>query len=251
MSSKNARYTRIASLRSNGEYFFIGDKVKHIYHRKSSSCVEQISKKSMVGLGRNPGENGFRPCLYCSPEKIVLPEPQQDLQKASSKEPQKGSREQKSKAELMREELVKTAYSYGLHLEFFGSNVYVTTIAGEWYFDYNIRPIALHHKNNRLFLTKGGKPKKYYHEQDKTFSTPLEVITYIFRHEKAAVQRGFLENGSNAGPVLLTLNEAVAAAEKQAIITALKASSNKKAAAEILGVDVKTLYRKRKQYGIK
>jgi transcriptional regulator with GAF, ATPase, and Fis domain len=231
------KHSRLNGLRNNADYFFIGDQSDHTYHRKDSDCVERhVTKNSMVGLGREL--KGYRPCPFCRPDQIEVPEP----------EPKR--RRKKSKSNLIQDELTRIAEEYGLHLEFIGPNVYVTTVAGEWYFDYNIRPIVLHHKNNRVFLAKNGKPRNYYHEQEHTFPNPLEVIKYIFRHERAAVQRGFQDEEDDRGPVLLTLAEAVEAAERQAILAALGAASSKKAAAEILGISVDTLRRKRRKYGI-
>lgn len=113
------------------------------------------------------------------------------------------------------------------------------------------RPILLHHKNSRTLPTKTGKPKKYYHSQDNSFFSPLEAIKYIFRHERAAYNRGFQNEEGPCGPVVLTLNEAVRIAEKRAITAALEAAKgSKQKAAELLGVSVHTLYRKRKLLGM-
>lgn len=239
MSSKKTKHARLTAMRNNADYFFIGDQSDHTYHRKDSECVElYVTKNAMVGLGRNPESKGFHPCPFCHPEQFELP-------------PKKPTpKRRKTRADLTQDELIKIAEEYGIHLDFIGPNVYVTTIAGEWFFDYNVRPIVLHHKNNRVFLSRNGKPKSHYHEQEYTFPNPLEAIKYIFRHERAAVQRGFQDEEDAAGPVLLSLAEAVGAAERQAILAALGAAPSKRAAAELLGVSVDTLRRKRKMYGI-
>jgi hypothetical protein len=239
MSGKKTKHAKLESMRNNVDYFFIGNQSDHTYHRKDSECVDRyVTKNAMVGLGRNPEAKGFRPCPFCHPEQVELP-PKKPV-----------PRRRKTKSSLIQEELIKIAEAYGLHLEFIGPNVYVTTIAGEWYFDYNIRPIVLHHKNNRVFLSKSGKPRSHYHKQEYTFPNPLETIQYIFRHERAAVQRGFQDEENATGPVLRSLAETVETAEQQAILAALSATSSKKAAAEILGISVDTLYRKRRKYGM-
>lgn len=241
VSGKKTKHARLEAMRRNGDYFFIGDQSTRIYHRKDSECLDlYVTKNAMVGLGRDPEAKGFQPCPLCHPEEVALP--------PKSAPPR---RRRKSKAALTQDELIRIGEGYGLHLEFIGPNVYVTTVAGEWYFDYNIRPIVLHHKNNRVFPAKNGRPKRYYHEQEHTFPTPLEAMKYIFRHERAAVRRGFQDEEEGAEPVLLTLAEAVEAAERHAILAALDATSSQKAAAELLGIDVKTLYRKRRKYGMK
>lgn len=64
------------------------------------------------------------------------------------------------------------AEQYQMHIEFMGPNVYVTTIAGEWFFDYNTRPITLHHKNEELWYSQMGRGRGHYHAQNKNFSSP-------------------------------------------------------------------------------
>jgi len=162
----------------------------------------------MVGLGREPEAKGFHPCPLCHPEEVKLPPQSSAL------------RRRKRKSALTQDELIKIGEGYGLHLEFIGPDVYVTTVAGAWYFDDNIRPIVLHHKNNRVFPAKNGKAKRYYHEQEYTFPSPLEAMKYIFRHERAAVQRG-AGTRRRAEPMLLTLAEAVEATERWTILAAL------------------------------
>ncbi len=238
--AKKTKHERLQSLRNNRDYFFIGDTANNLYHRKSSQCLElYVKRKDMVGLGRDPASRGLRPCPLCRPELVELPPAPRETGK------------KKSRANITKEALMAAAEGYGLHLEFIGPNLYVTTIAGEWYFNYVDRPIMLHHKNNKLYLDRTGKPKRYYHNQDITFPSPLDAIQYIYRHERAAFKRGFGDGGSPDERVLLTLNEAVRAAERRAIAAALEATKgNRKRAAEILGVCERTLYRKRKLLGM-
>lgn len=240
MSSKT-KYQRLLSLRNNEDCCFIGDKATKNYHRKDSQCPDlYILKKNLACLGRNPALQGYRPCPICHPERVELPPAQ----------PRSGGKK-KTRANLTQEALIAAAEGYGLHLEFIGPNVYVTTIAGEWYFNYVDRPILLHHKNNRTYLNKTGKPKNYYHNQEISFPSPLDAIKYIFRHERAAYNRGFQDEEDACGPIVLTLSEAVRIAEKRAITIALEAAKgSKQKAAELLGVSVHTLYRKRKLLGM-
>jgi len=89
----------------------------------------------------------------------------------------------------MREQIKVLSEQYGMHVEFIGGMVYITTIAGEWHFDYNDRPIRLHRKNAEKRLDRHGKLIGYYHLQEYSFHAPLQVLAYIRKHEQAAVRR--------------------------------------------------------------
>ena len=128
---------------------------------------------------------GFKPCPICVGKNML---PITDTAPAQNT-PKKKAPGHVSKSEIMRRQIKALSVQYGMHAEFHGSMVYVTTIAGEWYFDYNDRPIKLKHKNATKKLNRNGKSTGHYHNQDLTFHAPLQVLSYIRRHESAEIRR--------------------------------------------------------------
>jgi hypothetical protein len=92
-------------------------------------------------------------------------------------------RRDKTKAQIMQEQLTLLCEEYGMHAEFKAGVIFVTTVVGEWYFMYNDRPIKLRHKNYSEEYAKMGKSLNLYHLQSKKFPSPLHVINYIKRHD--------------------------------------------------------------------
>ena len=83
-----------------------------------------------------------------------------------------------------------------MHAEFHGGMVYITTIAGEWYFDYNDRPIRLRHKNAEKWVDRYGQDTGHYHVQPYHFHAPLQTLAYIRNHEQFEIQR-LMEDGAS------------------------------------------------------
>ena len=94
----------------------------------------------------------------------------------------------------MRQSLAELADRHRMHISFVGSNAVVTTIAGEWYFNYNIRPIQLHHKNNERRTDCYGRSTGHYHIQNVHPETPLEAMAYIYHHERSVEHYFFAPN---------------------------------------------------------
>lgn len=130
---------------SSPDCFFIGNKKKLIYHQKDCPLVDSIVNDDLIACGQNPENKGYKPCPYCKPIPIDTPRRK------------RGDEPVVSKAEIMRRAMFDLATRRLMHIEFVGDNAYVTTIAGEWYFNYNIRPIQLHHKNLKARVDKHGK----------------------------------------------------------------------------------------------
>jgi hypothetical protein len=95
----------------------------------------------------------------------------------------------KTKAQIMKREISSLCEEYGMHAEFVAGTVFVTTVAGEWFFDFNDRPIRLRHKNYTDLTKELGKSLNHYHLQKKSFSSPLYVIKYICEHDLALKRR--------------------------------------------------------------
>lgn len=135
-----------------------------------------IVKNDLVVCGQNPEFQGFKPCPECKPVPVAV---------------KKDRPVRRTKSELMRQSLAELADRHGMHIAFKGGTALVTTIAGEWFFDYNQRPISLHHKNNDIRLRLDGTPNGHYRVQALTFPTPLAALAYIYRHERAAERLAF------------------------------------------------------------
>lgn len=233
--SATTKWKRLRYMQNNPDFYFIADKSTKLYHRKDSSCVEGITKQNMVACGSDPVSQKFKPCPICRPEPVPS-------------EPAKKTQGKRAKVKTLQEAMESVAKQYQMHIEFVGPNVYVTTIAGEWFFDYNIRPITLHHKNEELWYSQmGHRGRGHYHVQDKSFSSPMLALAYIYQHEQAAIRRAFQPQTETEDHD----EESPEANQRVRILAALQAASgNKTAAAKILGVSTTTLWRWRKKYGI-
>jgi len=176
-------------------YIFMGDTRTNVFHELKSACLGIIPKENLRGLGRDPRKVGFTACSICL-QKFTPP--------AITKKPQvnvskKGFVCGRSKSEIMREQINILSEEYGMHAEFHGSMVYISTIAGEWYFDYNDRPIRLRHKNAEKRLDRYGKPIGHYHAQPYQFHAPLQVLAYIRNHERLEVRRSMDTESTEGG----------------------------------------------------
>ena len=173
-------------------YLYMGDTRTNLFHEKKSECVQKIQKEFLRGLGKDPRKVGFTACPICLKSYI----PMAITKTPTISVPEKPSTGGQSKAEIMRAQIKALSEQYGMHVEFHGSMAYVTTIAGEWYFDYNDRPIQLRHKNANPRLDRNGKPLGYYHVQHYRFHAPLQVLAYIRNHERLEVERMMGESPS-------------------------------------------------------
>lgn len=164
----------------HSSFCYMADITSGLYHKLDSNCLERSDPAHWRGLGKDPRHSGFRPCPVC-----IRTAPRSS---SSTRKPASRSR-YKSKAETMREQLVAVSKQYGLHAEVVGGMAYITTIAGEWYFNYNDRPIKLHHKNAETRYDRDGNPTGQYHTQPMIFHAPLQALTYIRNHEQAEIKR--------------------------------------------------------------
>lgn len=179
-----SRTERLRRILARQDCYFVGDKTSKYYHMKDCPCIAQIVKKDLEACGSNPEHHGFKPCSVCKPSPVIVKKERPAL---------------KSKSELMRQAMAELAERHSMHVEFKGGSALVTTIAGEWFFDYNQRPICLHHKNNDARFRADGTSDGYYHIQKLTFPTPLAALAYIYHHERAAERLAFeLDMGKRA-----------------------------------------------------
>ena len=174
MSGKT-KYQRLNRMRVRQDVFFIGDQASKTYHKKYCDLIDHITNRNLVACGRRPEGQGFKPCSQCRPE----PPPPAAENRRENQFP--------TRREVMEQALLGLAARRQMHISFASSFVYVTTLAGEWYFDYNSRPIVLHHKHH------DGRPDPVgcYHTQEQTFASPIYAMAYIHNHERAMERRLF------------------------------------------------------------
>ncbi len=166
-------------LKKCSTYKYIADTKTKIYHKDSCECI-RISN-DLRGVGNKPEKVGFLPCAKCLPNKV--------LGKTINAQTRKKDKN-KSKADIMKTEIVKVGEAYGMHVLVLGTtHVYVTTVVGEWYFCYNDRPIKLHHKNSEIRYAQNGDQINHYHIQDISFPSPTHALAYIRNHEQASIKR--------------------------------------------------------------
>lgn len=176
VSKRRSKEETLQNYRNMPEVNFVGDKRRKIYHEHGCPEIVKVSKADLYHCGPFPESFGFSRCQRCKPK------PPEGVAKKK-----KG----KTKADIMKQSLTELANRHGMHVAFVGNNIMVTTIAGEWYFDYNVRPIRLHHKNNQQRTDSFGRSTGHYHRQNISLETPLEAMAYIYRHERAAEQYAF------------------------------------------------------------
>ena len=168
-------------LHNCSSYSYIADIKTGLYHNIKCNDLSTILMENAQGCGKNPEKSGFHACPKCLPQRVA-----EHSLKNKSRRP---SNIIKTKAEIIKEQLKAICESYGIYVDFSGSMAFVTTIAGEWYFDFCDRPIRIHHLNSDQRLDSGGDLVSYSHVQKNTFTSPAHAIAYIFHHEQAAIKR--------------------------------------------------------------
>lgn len=90
-----------------------------------------------------------------------------------------------SKNDIVSKAIVAYCEKLGIHAETKAGVAYITTVAGEWYFTYNDRPIVLHHKNaEKRYDAHGNEKKNQYHIQEQKFYSPAHALAYIAIHDR-------------------------------------------------------------------
>ena len=168
-------------------YLFFGDRKTMLYHKRTCEDIGSINTADLQGCGKSPQKSGFSPCPKCIGIEIkkAMPSQKDELAFNESKILSKG--------EAIKKQIEAICSKYGMYAEIFGGTAYITTVAGEWYFSYNDRPIILRHKNAEMRYKRDGTSTGLYHVQNQTFYSPLHVLTYIKNHENAEIKR-LMEN---------------------------------------------------------
>ena len=159
-------------------YSFVGDKSTGLYHNRSCELLSSLNPNTIQGCGKNPEDSGFLPCPKCLPSRVAKP---RSIKKVRKKP--------KTKAELIKEQLIRISEAYGMHVQIVGNVAFVTSVAGEWYYNYCERPIKLRHQNTEQRFDAQGRSTGFYHKQDYEFASPAHALAYIHRHEQATIRR--------------------------------------------------------------
>lgn len=65
-----SRAEKFNSLVRRQDCFFIGDDGLHEYHYKDCAGLDDVVKKNLAALGKNPEQRGYKPCPFCKPRPI-------------------------------------------------------------------------------------------------------------------------------------------------------------------------------------
>ena len=144
--SKKTRWEKLLAMQRREDVVFIGDKHLKFYHRKDCSCAENIRKNNLVPCGTNPETAGFHPCRLCNPSPVRNPEKEIPTPVRISDPPRIKSPKNTPIGLMLRDR----AAQYGMAADVIGPNIYISTVADEWYFNYTETPITLHHKNTEV-----------------------------------------------------------------------------------------------------
>ena len=144
-----------------------------LYHKANCASVRDTPAFALRGLNRPPRDSRYAACSFCCAACA-----RKAVKRLAAEKPRG-----KSKSEIIGAQLTNIARQYGMHVKIDSGLACVTTAAGEWFFRYNDRPIVLRHRNA---LGSDG-----YHRQEQVFYSPVEALSYIYFHERAAIRRGF------------------------------------------------------------
>jgi len=184
VSYKEEFALHLDKMRNNKGYSFLGDHLTMIFHKKECPHLKKATKASLIGLGSHP-KSHWKPCPKCNPQKTSM--------KKKSRKPMQQSRLDQiwaacekyiSKTELLGNQLRSLCADKGIFAEITGELIKMTTISGEWHFNFVVRPIELYHRN---YNGEDG-----FHIQAKSFPTPIHVIAYVQKHDIKDMKRKLL-----------------------------------------------------------
>lgn len=171
MSGKS-RASKLNAMMRRPDCFFIGDLGRKLYHKKDCDRIDLITKSNLVACGRNPENQKFKPCLICKPEPI--PKPEQNRKELSPR----------------AKSLVDLATRYGMDAEVQEPFITLKTLVGEWFFNFKVEEIILHHRNlEKWYNSDGTRKPGDFHRQNGIFRSPAAVIRYVSRHDNLALLR--------------------------------------------------------------
>lgn len=173
---------KLERYRVRTDVYYIGDKNAKEYHRKDCAMIDFIKNDDLVPCGAVPENKGLKPCPICKPTPVAIVKSRPKAQ---------------TRADILQKALSSVAKQHNMFIRFVGSSAYVSSIAGQWFFNYTADNIVLYHENQDVRYDRDGDlVPGDFHVQDKSFRSPLAAIAYIARHEKAVENRLFISNAT-------------------------------------------------------
>lgn len=190
-----AEFERAAAETAKEDQKYIVDKRTLICHFAWCDRASEIPEEFQLKVAHIPFQGRIALCTNCFRDKNR----EQQL-KTYLKTCKPGS-----KNDIVSKAIVAYCEKLGIHAECKAGVAYITTVAGEWYFTYNDRPIVLHHKNaEKRYDSHGREKKNQYHIQEQKFYSPAHALAYIAIHDRperalaiAVEQLGYM-NRANA-----------------------------------------------------
>ena len=187
----------LESMRRRKDYTFLGDNTTMLFHEKSCPRLEKTTKATLVGLSSHP-KSQWKQCKKCKPKKTRTTRKKRT--KVTSKTPTYestaiwngwegklidfASRNGLTKSEAIGMQLKLLCEEYGIFSEPEHDTIHIITVSGEWFFNFSTSPIEIYHKN--YYMNDG------FHLQEKTFSTPIQAIEYIQKHDLKYMKKKLL-----------------------------------------------------------
>lgn len=140
-----------------------------IFHSARGRCVKTLGLSGVKPIFETPNIKDAAPCPICMKrkhEKMSLV----------------------SYDRLFQRIVQQFCNSHDMYVQFTGNIAYVTTIAGEWYFDYTESDPTLHHRSTEKRFLRSGNVS-HYHIQSINLHTCLDVVDYIYKHDMSAIRR--------------------------------------------------------------
>jgi len=183
-SSKEEPNTHLEKMRKKELYTFLGSNLTMVFHKKDCPLLDKTTKSTLIGLSSHP-KTHWKPCSHCNPQ-IVNPKKKKakkrKIRRLSLIDEQWAIIEKSiTKNDLLGAQLKKLCMERGIFAEISDKSIDMTTISGEWHFNFIERPIVVYHRN--YHCVDG------YHIQERAFPTPIHVIAYVQKHDIRDMKR--------------------------------------------------------------
>lgn len=154
---------------------YIVDKRTLICHFARCDRASEIPEKYQLKVAHIPFQGRIALCTNCFRDKTREQQLETYLKTCKPS----------SKNDVVSKAIVAYCEKLGIYAEAKAGVAYITTVAGEWYFTYNDRPIVLHHKNaEKRYDIHGNEKRDQYHIQKQRFYSPAHALAYIAIHDR-------------------------------------------------------------------
>ena len=172
-------------LANNKDKSYIKDNELNCIHRLHSPCLFNRPIRFLKPIETIPDHASLcKRCFSRYSDEAVAYRVRQEFSKTDAG---------KTLENLIRA-ITQTCASHNMFVEFVSKTAYITTVAGQWYFNLAQNPLELYHAN--YAKTEQGKSRlRYlqegisYHKQDHSFGTAQDVLCYVVFHDDAMIRR--------------------------------------------------------------